>query len=126
MLRGGGDSRIIQDVKAPKNRFSKMYHNYSRSQGLPNLIFQDVPRLQNMIFLNVLIFQVSYNIIPNHPNSIHFFFKDMSDLLGFTSIPRSSNMFQDLEDFIKIPPCWFPVFLTVVNANCFWTQHHLF
>ena len=42
-------------------------------------------------------------------------FKNMSEFPAFIEISRSSKMFQDLKDFIEIPPC---CFFRVFNANC--------
>ena len=89
------------------NWFSKMYHNYSRSQRFQILIFQDAPRFQKMIFRDVIRFQVSY---PTLSKTYPICFEIISDLLGFTEISRSSKIIQDFKDFIDIPRCWFPVF----------------
>ena len=61
MLRGAGNSKIIQDFKDSKKLFSMMYHNCSRSQRFQKMIFR--ARLQNINFENLLRFQdISKNI----------------------------------------------------------------
>ena len=91
--------------------FSKMYHNYSSSQRFQKLIFQrgtKIPKIDLSKCSKIPRFIQTYPTISKTSQRLSNL---ISDLLGFTWIPISSKMFQDLQDFIEIPPCWFSVFL---------------
>ena len=103
--------------KIPRYWFSKMYFNYSRSQRFPNLIFRDVPRLQNMICQNELRFHDPSKTIKQCrkvSNIFHNYFRFTRIYLDFKIIQNVSGSHRFYWDStISIFR-----FLTIVNDNC--------
>ena len=93
-----------------------MYHNASRSQRFPNLIFQDVPRFQKVIFRTVLRFQDSSPIIQTYQQVSKLFPKTCQiydSLLRFQDHRKCFRISKMLLRFRLV------VFLATVHANCF-------